>query len=134
MTRSRLEENWINYRRQWNFCTNLLGETKQKYFCSLNMKDLNDNKRFWTKIKSLLSDKGLQTTNILKACVRHFLKTQDTSSLETQMKLQLQTTFTCMSITKKPKFYVVMCHAFLHLLLQAKQGQQFLQKKIKFVS
>ena len=76
MTRSRLEENCINYKRQQNFCTNLLRETKQKHFCNLKMKDLNDNKRFWKKIKSLLLDKGLQTTNIiLKACVRYFLKT-----------------------------------------------------------
>ena len=55
MTRSRLkniylksrhEENWVNYKRQRNFCTNLLRKTKQKYFCNLNMEDLNDNKRF----------------------------------------------------------------------------------------
>ena len=47
MTRSRLkniylkgqnEENWVNYKRQRNFCTNLLRKTKQKYFCNLNMK------------------------------------------------------------------------------------------------
>ena len=45
--KSRNEENWVNYKRQRNFCTNLLKKTKQKYFCNLNMKDLNDNKRFW---------------------------------------------------------------------------------------
>ena len=39
------------------------------------------------------------------------------------MKLQLQPVFACMSITRKPKLYVAMSHASLHLLLQAKRGQ-----------
>ena len=29
------------------------------------MKDLNDNKRFWKKMKPFFSDKGLQTNNII---------------------------------------------------------------------
>ena len=41
------------------------------------------------------------------------------------MKLQLQPVFICISITRKPKLYVAMFHASLHLLLEAKQGQQF---------
>ena len=74
MTRSRLkniylksrnEENRVNYKRQQNFCTNLLRKTEQKYFCNLNMKDLNDNKKVWKKIKPFFSDKGLQTNNIV---------------------------------------------------------------------
>ena len=47
--KSRNEENCINYKKQRNFCTKLLRKTKQKYFCNLNMKDLNDYKRFWKK-------------------------------------------------------------------------------------
>ena len=58
MTRSRLnniylknrnEENWVNYKRQRNFCTNLLRKTKQKDFCNLNIKDLNKNKKVLEK-------------------------------------------------------------------------------------
>ena len=45
-------------------CSNLLRKIKRKYFCNHNMKDLNDNKRFWKKIKPFFSDKGLQTNNI----------------------------------------------------------------------
>ena len=63
--KSRNEENWVKYKRQRNFCTNLLRKTKRKYFCNLNMKDLNDNKSFWKKIKLFFSDKGLQTNNII---------------------------------------------------------------------
>ena len=51
------------YKRQQNFYTNLR-KTKQKYFCNLNMKDLND-KRFWKKIKPFFLDKGLQANNII---------------------------------------------------------------------
>ena len=42
----------VNNKKQWNFCTNLLGKTKQKYFCNLNIKDLNYNKRFLKKNKT----------------------------------------------------------------------------------
>ena len=38
--KSRNEENWVNYKKQRNFCTNLR-KINQKYFCNLNMKDLN---------------------------------------------------------------------------------------------
>ena len=43
------EENWIDYKKQQNFCTNILKKPKQFFFCNLNMKDLNDSKRFWKK-------------------------------------------------------------------------------------
>ena len=71
MTRSRLKniylkirigKNLVNYKEQQNFCTNLIWKTKQKYLCNLNMKDLNDNKKFWKKVKPFLSDKFLQNS------------------------------------------------------------------------
>ena len=52
-------------KKQWNFCTNLLGKTKQKYFCNLDIKDLNYNKKFLKKIKHFFLDKDLQTNNII---------------------------------------------------------------------
>ena len=63
--KSRNEKNWVNYKRKRIFCTNLLRKTKQKYFCSLKMKDLNDNKRFWIRMKPFFLDKGLQSNNII---------------------------------------------------------------------
>ena len=74
MTRSRLKnaylktrnsKNWENYKKQRNFCTNLLKKTKSEYFRNLNIKELNDNKKFWKKIKPFFSDKGLETNNII---------------------------------------------------------------------
>ena len=59
MTRSRLKhaylktrigKNWENYMKQRNFCTSLLKKPKSEYFRNLNIKDLNDNKKFWKKI------------------------------------------------------------------------------------
>ena len=74
MTRSRLKnaylktrnsKNWENYKKQRNFCTNLLKKTKSEYFRNLNTKELSDNKKFWKKIEPFFSDKGLETNNII---------------------------------------------------------------------
>ena len=73
MTRSRLKSiylknqnttNWNNYKSQRNFCTNLLRKTKRDYFRNLNMRELNDNKKFWKRIKPFFSDKGLAHNSI----------------------------------------------------------------------
>ena len=40
-------------------------KTKSEYFRNLNIKELNDNKKFWKKIKPFFSDKGLETNNII---------------------------------------------------------------------
>ena len=60
----RNEEKWVNYKRQLNFCTNLLRKTKQKYFCNLNMKDLNNNKRFWKKTNNIMKIPQLLPTSL----------------------------------------------------------------------
>ena len=36
-----------------------------EYFRNLNKNDLNDNKKFWEKIKPFFSDAGLETNNII---------------------------------------------------------------------
>ena len=38
---------------------------KQNYFYNLNVKDLNDNNKFWKKIKAFFSDKGLAISTIV---------------------------------------------------------------------
>ena len=74
MIRSRLKSiylenqnttNWNNYKSQRNFCTNLLRKTKRDYFRNLNIRELNDNKKFWKRIKPFLSDKGLANNSIV---------------------------------------------------------------------
>ena len=39
------------------------------------------------------------------------------------MKLELQSMFTCINITRKPNLYVAMFYAALHLLIESKGGQ-----------
>ena len=36
--KNRNEENWVTYKRQWNFCMNFSRKKKQKYFCNLKSK------------------------------------------------------------------------------------------------
>ena len=46
------------------------------------------------------------------------------------MKLQLHPVFTCISTARKPKLYVAMFYASLHLLLELNEASGFCRKKI----
>ena len=39
-----------------NYCVSLLRKLKRNYYSNLNVKDINDNKKFWKIAKPLLSD------------------------------------------------------------------------------
>ena len=51
------EENKQAYTRQRNYCVGLVKREKKSYFNNLDLKILNDNRKFWKKIKPLFSDK-----------------------------------------------------------------------------
>ena len=51
------ETNKINYKRQRNFCVNLLKKEKRKYYNNLDINIFNDNKNFWQRINPLFSNK-----------------------------------------------------------------------------
>ena len=38
-----------SYKKQHNFCVKLLRKTNKEYFEKINVKDINDNKKFWIK-------------------------------------------------------------------------------------
>ena len=66
MTRSRLKNkfnkdpsivNEIAYKKQRNLCVNLFRKAKREYYSTLNPSVVADNKKFWTAIKPLFSDK-----------------------------------------------------------------------------
>ena len=61
----RTEDNWANYKKQRNFCVNLLRKTKAEYFQKLNVKDLSDNRKFWKTIKPFFSNKGLNSNKLM---------------------------------------------------------------------
>ena len=50
-----------SYKKQHNFSVNLSRKTKKEYFENINVKDINDNQKFWKTIKPFFSDKGLNT-------------------------------------------------------------------------
>ena len=56
------ESNNLLYKKQRNLCVNLLKKEKKNYKNNLDLKILDDNKKFWQRIKALFSDKQ----NILK--------------------------------------------------------------------
>ena len=47
------------------FAQTVSKKKKNEYFLNLNIKDQNDNKKFWKKIKPFFSHKGLETNNII---------------------------------------------------------------------
>ena len=46
------------YKRQRNFCVNLLRITKRNFFKNLSEKKISDNRAFWKEIKPHFYDKG----------------------------------------------------------------------------
>ena len=58
-------ENWSEYRRQRNLCSNLLIESKKRHFNNLNVKDVAENKQFWRTIKPFFMEKSKTTNNII---------------------------------------------------------------------
>ena len=59
------KEDWKNYKKQRNFCLNLLRNTKKDYFQKRNIKDLADNKIFWKTIKPFFGKKGLNSNKLM---------------------------------------------------------------------
>ena len=46
-------KNWFNYKQQRNYCSNLLTESKTRYFDNLNVKDVTEDNSFWKTITFL---------------------------------------------------------------------------------
>ena len=42
--KNRTPKTWDSYKKQRNFCVNLLRKTKKEYFENINVKDINDDK------------------------------------------------------------------------------------------
>ena len=59
-------ENNSLYKKQRNFCVNLLRKEKKKYYNNLDIKIFDDNKAFWKGIKPLFSNKqAIKQNNIV---------------------------------------------------------------------
>ena len=51
------EENYTNYKKQRNYCVNLVTEIKKEYYNNLNPNIFKDNKKFCKAIRPFISDK-----------------------------------------------------------------------------
>ena len=74
MTRSRLknkfiknpnEMNKVNYTKYRNYCTGLFRKEKKSYYNNLNIRSLNDHKKFWKLVKPLFSEKHFCSSKII---------------------------------------------------------------------
>ena len=63
--KKRTNNNWANYKKQRNFCVNLLRKTKTDYFQNLKTRDLSDSRKFWKIIKSYFTNTGLNSNKLL---------------------------------------------------------------------
>ena len=52
------------YNNQRNICVSLVKKAKRNYYENLDLKDINDNKKFWTTVKPLFSNKIKSAENI----------------------------------------------------------------------
>ena len=52
--RKRNDKNQENYKKQSNFCVDILRKTKPEYFKNLNFKDLSDNRKFGKQLNHTL--------------------------------------------------------------------------------
>ena len=59
------EENWNSLKRQRNYCNRLYKRERKRYYSNLNLKNINDNKKFWNTMKPLFGDKGGVKDNIV---------------------------------------------------------------------
>ena len=62
--KNKTEENRRNYSKQRNLCVALLRRSKRKYFGNLDEKKACDNKKFWSVVKPLLSNKVVSNEKI----------------------------------------------------------------------
>ena len=56
--------NKVAYKKQRNFCVNLLRKTKCHYYKNLDVRTITDNKTFWKCVKPLFSEKHNISRNI----------------------------------------------------------------------
>ena len=58
-------ENWQNYKRQCNICSNILKSTKKTFFETQNINEITDNRKFWKTVQPFFTDKCKTTNNII---------------------------------------------------------------------
>ena len=74
MTRTRLRNRFLKeptqinrlaYKKQRNYCVSLMHQSKKRYYGSLNVNHITDNKNFWRVVKPNFSNKILGTNRVI---------------------------------------------------------------------
>ena len=60
----RTSEAKLKYNKQRNLCVSLIRTAKRNYCESLNLNNTNDNKKFWTSVKTFFCNKIKSAENI----------------------------------------------------------------------
>ena len=63
--KKRSSENWQNYKRQLNICSNILKSTKKTFIVTLNINRITDNRKLWKIVKPFFTDKCQTSSNII---------------------------------------------------------------------
>ena len=63
--KKRSSEKWQNYKRQCNISSIILKSTEKTFFETLNINEINDNRKFWKTVKPFSTDKCKTTNNII---------------------------------------------------------------------
>ena len=53
----RSSEQWQNYKRQCNICSNILKSAKKTFFENLNINEITENRNFWKTVKPFFTDR-----------------------------------------------------------------------------
>ena len=65
--RNKLLSNWAEmfreYKKQRDFCVNLLKKANKEHFANLDVNSISDNKKFWQIVKPLFSKKVKSKNN-----------------------------------------------------------------------
>ena len=62
--KNKSENNYLAFKKQRNFCSKLYKKERKKYYNSLDIKNITDDKQFWKTIKPFLSEKSKITSKI----------------------------------------------------------------------
>ena len=63
--KNRSAENSQAYKKQKNYCNRLYKRERRKFYSHLNLKNITDNKKFWSTVNPFFSNKGGSKDNIV---------------------------------------------------------------------
>ena len=62
--KDRGSESFKLYKKQKNYCSKLYKKERKKYYANLDLKNITDNKMFWSTVKPFFTDKRSQSSKI----------------------------------------------------------------------